>query len=188
MNNIVETMMRYCSETLNALTLKYLTVEEEAGQKMRPLLLRLQKFGLIDCKCSDSFLNMLPSCLPKLREFELKTETNNNWGLIQAYPKLEAFSIGSLSKKQFEEFLKKNQQLKSIELNQSCKGDVYFNIIIKHLPTIESLNIFVPARRSANWNNADVHNLKSLKKLVIKGGSFYFCDTLHRMAAEKNSA
>lgn len=181
---LIETIMLYCGETLHTLTLDSFEIDEELGQKMRPLLLRLQTFGIIDCRCPDLFFKMLPSCLPELRKLELKSKTIDDWGFIQTYPKLETLSIGYLNEKQFEEFLKKNQQLKSIELDTNCRGDVYFNIIIEHLPTIECLNIFVPSRPSKHWRTAAaaVHRLNALKKLVIKGCSDLFIETLRSMA------
>lgn len=180
---LIETIVRYCGDTLHTLTLKYFKIGEETGEKMRPLLLRLHKFGLIDCNCAESFWKMLPTCLSELRELQMKSIVDDNCDLIRAYPKLVSFSIGYLSESQFEVFLKKNQQLKSLELDSRCEGDVFFNLITKHLPTIESLNLFVPGRRSAKWNDAEVQNLIALKKLVIRGDSFFFGDTLRRMAA-----
>lgn len=182
---IIDLILHYCVESLNALTLHYFGLNDEIGRKLRPLLLRLQKFGIIDCKCTDSFIDMLPSCLSNLRDLELKSEIPKIGSFIRSYPELEAFSTGYLKKWEFRKFLIKNQQLKSIELDYRLRSTCdYFNIIIKHLPRIESLNIFVRSRFSSNGvNKGCLHRMTALKKLVIRGASDLFSSTLRDIAA-----
>lgn len=178
----VEMMVRFCAGTLNALTLLYFRVDANTVMKLTPLLVRLQKFGTIRCTFGASVFDMLPSCLPDLRELELG---NCNWlvgsrGPFRTFPKLEMLSIGGINDGCFEEFLKENQQLKSIELKYGYACYDLFDLLAKCIPSIESLSI--PNTFSMTPSVAVLRNFNALKKLVIKG-STGIAEVFSRMAA-----
>lgn len=117
----------------------------------------------------------------ELREFELKSETHKSRALIQTFPLLESFSTDYLSNAHFKDFLKLNQQLKSIGVDHGYDSSAYFTTIAKHLPLIENLSIFVDGFRAEN--DIDLSKLSALKKLVIEGDSRMIPGILNKAAA-----
>lgn len=174
---LIEMLLRFCGDSLNALTLKYFHLDGISAETMRPLLLRLQKIGIIECRCSYSFLYTL-FCLPELLEMGLKTETRNDCRFIRNLPKLESFSMGYLNCDQFKAFIEKNQQLKTLKLNDNCDRR-NFALIAEHLPSIENLCI----TGAMLTENVHICMLAALKKLKIRNCSCSIDVDINQLAA-----
>lgn len=135
---LFDSIVRNCSGTLNALGMRRFNIDRETAQKLLSFILGLKELRMADCTVKDYR------------------------GFIQHFPKLESFSVDSLSFVQFKEFLMKNQQLKHI--NNLIYDNRCFMEIVRCLPQIESLNTH--AFRGPKFVK-QITSLKKIKNLCI---------------------
>lgn len=162
---IIDSILRCCGETLTALNLFGLSIGQKSVIKLLTLLLRLQKIKILDCNFDHLLFQMLPPHVPELRELTL--EAFRNGDRFGTFPKLEALSIGKFEDDAFKLFLKKNQQLKSIELRYDCDCLEVFDVLAECIPSIENLSILYESY--ALPSVATSCSMSALKKLVVKG-------------------
>lgn len=144
----------------------------------RPLLLRLRKLVLVDCKVSAELLDSLPKLAPSLRVLKFKhtlihTSNNENqpFDFSQTkFPKLEeiTFDRVKLHNTCVDDFLKRNPQLKKIKTFFCPLNDYVLKSIAEHVLSIEEIK-YAPHRvlAAAPTNFDAIKNFGQFKSLKL---------------------
>lgn len=146
LQKVVEVIVRYCGETLNELKLYQLTFDAKIILILTPLLARLGKMQLAECRFdATSDAPTMFSLCSELYELSLIWPFNS-WLLYMltcgAIPKLKTLEIsgsGQMDCKSTETFLAANRQLKEIQI-KGCKLKAQiFHSIARYTPQIEKI-------------------------------------------------
>lgn len=177
---VIEMIVRYCGETLKSLSLWNLSTHGGSVGTFQTLLSsRLEKLDVCHCNFAPSLFDMLPSCAPELRELKLDTGLYGSRGRFKTFPKLEMFSTKGFYDRDFEEFLEKNQQLKTIEVDYH--GTVFlFDLIAKCKIQTQNSIMNIPTSYSIQKipDVAILRKMSSLKKLLLWTGNANFLDKM----------
>lgn len=171
---IVLMIIRYCGNALKSLTLQNFRINAYLGERLMSLVSLLDKFGITECHCQPSFCERLPMHSQKLRELEFKFESYSQYsnvfvlgGLPKPFPKLDKFTMVDWEARDLRPFLEKNQQLSSINLESVNGNEDHFQLVAKHLPTVEHMGIVI----SKSWRldgHKNLNKLMALKSLRLK--------------------
>lgn len=177
---IAQHVSRYCVGKSIKLKLNNVALSSEVALAMRPLLTNTQLLEFFDCHQEDVILKHLATWSPELRELKYWTcnseeekRTSFN-GLHHHFPKMESISLRGtkgVENRDFVEFLKKNPQLKQVNVSHCNKltANIYRSMA-EFTPTIEQIDF--KSGSGTNRNNVEpfgrLQNLKSLT-LVVDG-------------------
>lgn len=149
-DQIFELLTQYCSGTLGEMELEFCDITDEIALPMRPVLEGLQKLTSRNCYLGELFCKMLPDWSPELRQLEFNKTLIKNArecaqfdGMLQSYGNLvqmKFFDVNDLTKNFVKALLKRNPQLKKIEIVM-CRGieGCIIESIATHTPQIEAL-------------------------------------------------
>lgn len=188
---MIDMLNQYCSANLSELRFASTTFDDETAHKMRALLRNVKKLSFFGVRISEILLKMLPWWCPELRElrfFAIISQYEENLSLDPGRPKLSLDglhqplrklvkltidNVPDLKNNDIEQILKLNPQLREIGMIYTPRNDVLddsiLNIIAKHVPLVESLNLTL--RTNVYYGGyGRLHNLRSLKLRISRDG------------------
>lgn len=175
LQKVVEVIVQYCGETLNELKLDQVTFDAKLISILKPLLARLGKIQLDDCRynAASDAPTMFSLC-SELHTLSLVWPFNS-WLLYMptcgAIPKLKTLEIsgtGQMDCKSTETFLAANPQLKEIQI-KGCKLKTrIFHSVARYTPQIEKFVFTNYSEKGDDIANAKVlGQLNALKWLEV---------------------
>lgn len=174
---IIDLLVRYCSEKLAELCLWELNITYPIARKMQPMLRSLRKLELYGCEFCNNFLKMLPKWAPNIEKLTLRGDEEKSgrfkWtSLFQNFPKMENIVIDDLivTNADIEGIVSHNPQLKKLKLLSRKRIDGrILQFIAEHLPRIEKLHL----KNAVTTEKTNVRYLSQLRNLeslhIIRG-------------------
>lgn len=190
---VMRLLAQHCvGERIELMLMNY-DINDQIFRILLPLIGRVQKLKYIGCRFGTAFLS-LPTPSPELRELDYEWCNNTNvkdnqfgafdWS-FQQLNSIRLKQIANVNRIDIEAFMRRNPQLKKIEVLFCPKlGDSIFQTIAIYVPEIEELNF-----ASANMVNVEnleyVGRLRKLKSLTISlpGYRYYIQLMVHEIAS-----
>lgn len=173
---MLESVHQYCGESLSELLLEQIDLKPDHISKMRPLLSRITKFKLLDCRWETGAVAVEMSSL--CSELELLNIQNRKRADMDDmsffdgvhFPKLftVVFCGAEYTTESIHNMIKVNPQLKEIQIHCSDVTSEIFPAIVRYVPQIEKLtflNNFTPIDADENTNC--LQHLTALKSLQM---------------------
>lgn len=166
---LMRTVVLYCGESLNELRLYGITFAADLVPMLEPLLRRLPKLGLSQCRSHANFdpSEMFSLCaeLHSLSFFRFHWQHFN----LVTIPKLKSLSLKNcnhINNKFIRKFPEVNPQLKEFELNERPRvSSEIFQSIVQYTPQIEKIAIHLFFRSRDHPDNFHIEHVKHLKQL-----------------------
>ena len=164
-SSLLDLFIRYCSGTLEKLTLSQFLIQGKSLNRSKMLFQPLKSLTLIDCKLSMKMRDAFASCheLISLKLDSCEEDYKFYYDLV--FPKLETFSINFLTNiklDKFKRFCQLHPHLKNLEISKCDFTNFEFcEVIGENLKNLEELRMDPCAVQ------AELRHLLSLTKLKV---------------------
>lgn len=194
----IEVSSRYCTKMHIELMIYNLDLNDEIAFLMQPLLARVRKLFLCNCKFGKSFRQNLPLWSPELLELEFGpdwiSENDGEKAIDRKFPKLESISAfwghDNVKNIDFKVFMMQNPQLKRVHMKH-CKvlNESIFQSIATYVPQIEEIAFNTGDSIDINSIKyiGQLRNLKSFSFEVTCRDDHMLQSILQELASAKNS-
>lgn len=171
---LIDVLARYCKGTLDEVTISGFTVSSQVERSMRPLLRRLRKLKVQDCRGNLNLGHLKTSSKLTALEFEC-TSSNEQTQCFDEWcchvPSMVSISFNGLhvARRNIAAILISNPQLKKIDFS-SCKllTDSIFKSIALYGPHIEAIQ-FHTRNPTTEKNIGYLGKVRNLKSLEVSG-------------------